>query len=78
MLRFSTTYEQSFIETNRETISIVVKTNGGSVQLAVWDGTEYVNDDLINTDGNHQIYVRGLKIKFTPAGGATFSLALGA
>lgn len=78
MLRFSTTYEHSFIETNRETINLAVKTNGGSVSISVWDGSEYVVSDTISADGGYQIVVRGLKIKFTPSGGATFSLALGA
>jgi len=76
MERFTDTQEFAFSNII-EYINLAVKTNGGSIQLAIWDGEAWIDDDVISTDGKHKVETKNLRIKFTPSGGATYSLALG-
>ena len=72
------TNEQEFAFSNKvDYINVAVKTNGGSIQLAVWDGEAWIDDDVISTDGNHKVETKNSRIKFTPSGGATYSIAIG-
>lgn len=53
----------------QDTSPVVVN---GSVTVSVWDGTTWVEADVLDT-GAYEYFTRGMYLKFTPTSG-TFTL----
>jgi hypothetical protein len=69
MPRYTDTQEFSF-NTNRD--SRVVNVDG-SVTIEVWDGTQYLADgNSPLTTGPYELFTKGIRIRFTPGGGAAY------
>lgn len=75
MRKFPTTETFEFAST-RETRLLLVAANGGSVTIEVWDGDSWHVADVYSVDVAKEYYTQGGKMRFTPAGGATYSLDL--
>ena len=73
MPRFTDEQEISFDVYPPERL-LTVKANGGTLTTSVFDGTEFVDSDVISADSSSVLFTSGARIKFTPAGGATYSI----
>lgn len=76
MAQFSTQQDITYSEAV-ESLALTVKTNGGSLTVSVWDGSEYVLTDTVSVDGSNELFVKGQVMRFTPSGGCTFTIRAG-
>lgn len=55
---------------------LIVNANGGSVVMAAYEpsSAEYVDVDTLNADGGYEVFTAGLRLRFTPSGGATYNI----
>ena len=71
MERYTSTQEIAFGDV-RETRGITVK---GSVVVATWDNTEFIDTDTLTT-GSYEYFTQGLRLRFTLTG-TSFSIDRG-
>lgn len=67
MARYTATTTISFSSPERRMVVV----ESGSVQLAVWTGTEFANSETLN-QGAYEVFTKNARIRFTPSGGAAF------
>lgn len=71
------TNEQEFtFSAAAESRAVCIKANGGSVQVYANDGVEWILTDTLTEDGCKEIFTKGLSMKFTPVGGASYWIQL--
>lgn len=60
----------------REARILVIAANGGSVTIEIWDGEGWHIADVYSADVTKEYYTQGAELRFTPTGGATYSIDL--
>lgn len=74
-MRYTNEQEFTFSAAD-ESRAVCVKTNGGSVEVYVNDGVEWLLAETLNEDGCVEIFTKGMSMKFTPVGGASYWIQL--
>lgn len=72
MARYTDTQTITF-NTNRDSRAVVVS---GSLVIAAWDGVAYVDTDVLTT-GSYEYFTKGLRLRFTPGAGDSYSIEEG-
>lgn len=72
---FSTEETFSF-RADRPERGIVVALGGGTLEISAWDGSQFVLSDVIDADGAYVLWTQGLRLKFSPLGGAEYSISI--
>ena len=68
MARYTDTQEMAF-NALRESRAVIVS---GTVAIAIYDENSYIVDDRSPlTSGIYEIFTQGIRVKFTPAAGAS-------
>jgi hypothetical protein len=73
MARYTDTQEMAF-NNLRETRAIIV--TGGDLVVSSWDGLAY-NEIETLVKGPYEYFTRGLRLRFVPAAGATYTIEEG-
>lgn len=71
MARYTSVLDRTFNITSRDR-ALVVEVNGGSLTIEAHDEVAFVLVDTISVDTATRLFNRGMRLRLTPVGGATF------
>jgi len=73
MPRFTDQQTISF-STNIDSRLLIVQANGGSLTIEAYDGVNFIATDTVTADAANELYTKGARLRFTPAGGAVYNI----
>ena len=71
MARYTAVLDRTFEVSSRDRV-LVVEANAGSVTIEINDGVNWILVNSIAVDSANTIVTRGLRMRFSPVGGAVF------
>lgn len=73
MARYTAQLTRTFPLASRDRV-LTVEANGGSLAIEINDGVNWILVETIASDSANTIVTRSLNMRFTPSGGAIFTI----